>query len=145
MPNSQVCVDSNLVLKLVLLEEDSGDARTIWRDWTERRAERVAPPLLWYEVTSVLRTRVHRGMLTPGEAQEALDLILALDISPVIPPSLHQRAWDLANRLELPAAYDAHYLALAENLGCEFWTADLRLHRSVKDRLAWVRLLNETA
>lgn len=36
-------------------------------------------------------------------------------------------ALDLAERLSLSATYDAHYLALAEWLGAEFWTADQRL------------------
>jgi predicted nucleic acid-binding protein len=34
----------------------------------------------------------------------------------------------------LPAAYDAHYLALARSLDVEFWTADARLARQVGER-----------
>jgi len=45
--------------------------------------------------------------------------------------SLHRWAVDLAERFSLPAAYDAHYLALAEWLGGEFWTADRRLAQAV--------------
>ena len=29
---------------------------------------------------------------------------------------LRQRAWELARHFDLPAAYDAHYLALAEKV-----------------------------
>jgi len=49
----------------------------------------------------------------------------------------------MATRLNLPAAYDAYYLALAEMLGCEFWTADKKLCNTVKDSLPWVKFLGE--
>jgi predicted nucleic acid-binding protein len=54
---------------------------------------------------------------------------------------LHWRAMDLAERFSLPAVYDAHYLALAERLGGEFWTADRRLVEAVQGALPWVRLV----
>jgi predicted nucleic acid-binding protein len=47
----------------------------------------------------------------------------------------------LAERFSLPAAYDAHYLALADWLGGEFWTADRKLVRAVEDELPWVRVV----
>jgi predicted nucleic acid-binding protein len=47
----------------------------------------------------------------------------------------------LATRFNRPAAYDAHYLALAEMMNCEFRTADRWLFNVVKDELAWVRWL----
>ena len=50
--------------------------------------------------------------------------------------------WDAAGRqLSLPATYDAHYLALAEWLGGEFWTADGPLARTVQPVLPWVHLV----
>jgi predicted nucleic acid-binding protein len=42
---------------------------------------------------------------------------------------LHRRALELAQSLSLPATYDAHYLAVAEDLQAELWTADRRLFR----------------
>jgi predicted nucleic acid-binding protein len=36
--------------------------------------------------------------------------------------------WRKFNR---PNTYDAHYLALAENLNCPFWTGDERLFNAV--------------
>ena len=53
--------------------------------------------------------------------------------------SLHFRALELMERFRKPAAYDAHYLALAEWLHCECWTADERLWNTVKSEFAWVR------
>jgi predicted nucleic acid-binding protein len=54
---------------------------------------------------------------------------------------LHRRALALAERFALPAAYDAHDLALAYWLGGEFWTADRRLVQAVGDELPWVRVV----
>ncbi len=44
----------------------------------------------------------------------------------------------IAQALNLPTIYDALYLALARDHGCEFWTADERLYNAVRDRLPWV-------
>lgn len=54
---------------------------------------------------------------------------------------LLKRAYDLAEQLNRPAAYDAQYLALAERLGCDFWTADEKLFNAVGASLTWVRWL----
>jgi len=56
-------------------------------------------------------------------------------------PDLHWRALELAAKFSLPAACDAHYLALAELLEGEFWTADGRLARTVRSSLPWVHLV----
>ena len=53
---------------------------------------------------------------------------------------LHDRAMDFAGRFRLPAAYDSHYLALADRLGVEFWTADQKLYNTVSAALPWVKL-----
>ena len=47
-------------------------------------------------------------------------------------PGLHGRALKLASQLGQGAAYDAHYMVLAENLGCDLWTADRRFHRAAE-------------
>jgi predicted nucleic acid-binding protein len=50
-----------------------------------------------------------------------------------------ERAFALATEYNGPTAYDSFYLALAERLGCEFWTADLKLFNVVSAKLAWVK------
>jgi predicted nucleic acid-binding protein len=44
-------------------------------------------------------------------------------------------------KLGLKAAYDAYYLALAESLKADFWTADQRLTNAVAEKLPWVKCL----
>ena len=48
---------------------------------------------------------------------------------------------ELAWELHQPAAYDAHYLALAEILDCEMWTADDRFFRAASSTSGRVRRL----
>lgn len=60
-------------------------------------------------------------------------------------PGLHRRAIELAGRFRQRAVYDAHYLALAEDLDCELWTADRRFYEAVYGRSPFVRLLGEFA
>jgi predicted nucleic acid-binding protein len=141
MMSSITCADANLALKLVLQEHDSGLARALWEDWKAHQTTVIVPTLWGYEVTSVIRNRAHRGKLAPEMEAEALATVQGLPVQLMRPPGLHQRACELARHFDLPAAYDAHYLALAEMVDCPFWTADERLFNVVRGPLAWVHWL----
>ena len=137
----RVCVDANMALKLVLDEPDSLSARPVWANWIEQDVEVVAPTVLPYEVTAVIRNNVYRRRLTPEEGATAFHIVHAQDIQLLCPDGLHQRAWELAIQYDRPTTHDTHYLALAEMLGCELWTADERLFNAIKGKLAWVQWL----
>jgi len=143
MTDSWVCVDANLVIKLVVEESHSHEARTLWRTWQNNNYKISAPPLLRYEMTSVLRKHITRGFRTLQESRQALQLALAFNILYLEPVDFHLRAFDLADRLGRPVAYDTHYLALAEHLGCDFWTADECLANAVQSTLPWVKWLGQ--
>jgi predicted nucleic acid-binding protein len=72
-----------------------------------------------------------------------LEEALSLDIELHDLPSVSLHAFDLAERFNRPAACDAHYLALTEMLGAEFWTADERLHSAVLEHFPHIRLLGD--
>jgi len=57
---------------------------------------------------------------------------------------LHGQALTMAARFNLPAAYDAHYLAVAEQVDAAFWTTDRRLANTVGDALPWVHLVSSS-
>jgi predicted nucleic acid-binding protein len=105
--------------------------------------EIVVPSLFLFEGTSALCTLVRRGRITAEDSQMMLQALQAQRVHLLHPDDLHEQALALALRFGPPQAYDAHYLALAESLGCEFWTADERLYRTVHDELSWVRLLGD--
>jgi predicted nucleic acid-binding protein len=143
MPNSWVCVDASLLVKIVVEEPYSRQARAVWRIWQDEGRVAAAPPLLRYEVTSVLRKHVARGLRSLEESRQALERALVFDIRYLEPPNFHQRSFDMAHRLNQPVTYDAHYLALAEYLACEFWTADERLANAVQGTFPWVKWLGQ--
>jgi predicted nucleic acid-binding protein len=139
----QVVVDSGITLKLVLKEDDSHKATALWMQWAESGVTPIAPTIWRYETTSVLRNKTHRGIVSVDDEERMLTTLLGLTIQFFYPQHLHKRAWALARRFNRPAAYDAHYLALAEFEGCPFWTADERLFNAVRRELDWVHWLGE--
>ena len=138
-----VCVDSSVLIKLVVDEPDSHQAVDLWRQSLVEDRLPVAPALLPFEVTAILRKCVHQGRLSRELAAEALDLASALGLEILTFDGLHRQALQLAQRFSRPTAYDAHYLALAQELGCPFWTADRKLYESVSAELPWVHLLSQ--
>ena len=137
--NSRVCVDSSLALKLVLVEEDSPMVQRLWDTWVDADVKIVAPFLLAFEGTSVIRNKMYRGLVPPEEGELMFKAFHLLGVRLLHPDGLHQRACELAKQFNHPQAYDSHYLALAEIL--ELWTGDERLYNAVQDKLSWVRWL----
>jgi predicted nucleic acid-binding protein len=87
-----------------------------------------APSLWLYELTSALAKASRFEALTGEEAHQALEQAYALGVRLFPPDATQARAalvWTL--RLKRAAAYDSFYLALAESLGCDLWTADRHL------------------
>lgn len=100
----------------------------------------VAPTLLYYEVTNGLY-KYQRGKMVSAETiWETLEFSLDLPIQLVNESSLHLRAQELATQYNLPATYDAHYLALAQWMQIDLWTADSRLINTMKPfKLKWIK------
>jgi len=80
--------------------------------------------LLDVEFAQVLRRLVREGTLTPRRAQEALDDLSALRITRYAPVLLLRKVWQLRQNL---SAYDAAYVALAEELRAPLITRDKKL------------------
>jgi predicted nucleic acid-binding protein len=141
-----ICVDASVAVKWILPEELSDQARALYRAHLRAREPIVAPTLLLYEVTNIVRQQL-RARRVPSlvAAGRLLDDFLAFAIDFHDPPALHKQALAIADAFDLPAAYDAHYLALAEDFDCEFWTNDQRLLRRVGRSLPYVRWLGDYA
>ena len=141
--SESVVVDSSLAVKWLLLEEHSDLADELQSEWQEQGVRLLAPHLLLFEVTNVLHQRVRRGTLSHGAASTLLRRMTDMSITLHHDDSLHHRALDLANQLGQSAAYDSHYLALAEQYDCDLWTADGRYFRSARRITDKIQLLGQ--
>jgi predicted nucleic acid-binding protein len=138
---SDTCVDSSVLVRSVE-NEAQPEIRKLWREWLRDKVMLHAPALLRYEVVNTLHQMRKAGRIGSEEARLALEDALSRPIVLHEDEKLHVRALGMAAKYNLPAAYDAQYLALAERLGVEFWTTDAKLARAVEGRLAWVRLVS---
>ena len=141
MNRGTVVVDASLAIKWVVEEPYSPEAERLLEGWKDEDVRTVAPGLLPYEVANALYKRVLRGEMSADDARKGVEAIL--EAGPVLldHTSVHGEAMGLAQELGRRAAYDTHYLALAQKENCECWTADRRFWEAVKDqhpRLRWV-------
>jgi len=137
--STTVCVDASVILKYVLQPENES-IQKLWKKWMVEEVNLVAPSLLFYEVTNALYQQQRNNILSADMIWETLELSLELPITLVNEADLHLKAREIAMRYNLPATYDAHYLALAEWMEVDLWTADLRLVNSLKPfKVKWVK------
>jgi len=140
--SSSTIVDANIAV-WTTIPDPYGLGRAHMRRITG--GEVIVPGLWLYEVTSTLYR--HARGVAEGEAwlRRTLPTVLAL-ADEIMPgnPELAVAAGEWANRLGQGAAYDAFYLALAEQLGAEFWTGDKRLYNRARQVGAdFVRFVSE--
>ncbi len=140
--SSPICIDANLVVRRADPTGAYQSVHELWQGWARDRKSLVAPTLLRYEVANALHRSVRAGTLVQEHARAALVEVMRMPIRLYGDEDLHLAALDFASRYDLAAAYDAHYLALAQHLGCEFWTDDQRLLRLLRGALAYVRALD---
>ncbi len=138
-----ICVDASVAVKWLFPEERSALAFGLLATAAQRSEPLCAPPLLRPEVTNALRKRMVREGLAIEDATRLLQRFLITPVAIHNPDGLHQRALELAAQFNLPATYDAHYLALAQHAGCDLWTDDGRLLGALNGRLPFVRWLGD--
>ncbi len=126
----QVCVDANILVKLVLFEEYSDLASTLWQAWEEQEVERIAPPFMPFEAVSAIRSNLTRKLISAQEADIAFHNLQShlQAVRLQSPPDLLERAWETAKGLRQGQVFDAYYVALAQLLDCELWTVDEKLY-----------------
>ena len=102
--------------------------------------ELIAPSLWLYEIVNGLLAAERRRRLAPGTATQ--DLVDLLELTPLlVDPDLadvHRTA--LRHSL---SGYDASYVALATQLGLDFWTGDRRIVRATASVLSPVRWIGD--
>lgn len=119
-----IVVDASVLANA--LADDTADGRIARRRLTSG-GELVAPDLVDVETVSVLRRRWLAGDVTARRFSAAIEDLedISLTRFPTLP--LMRRAYELRANV---TAYDAAYVALAEQLDCVLVTADARLAKA---------------
>ena len=147
-PETLICVvDASAAVKHVLREEWSANVLALFNASTLAHRRIVGPPHIISESMNAiyqrLRTNRAEWRLSDDEVDTALATFLLLPIQPLDPPGLYLRAFDIARQYNLPSTYDALYVALAQMLDAELWTADRRLYDIVATSAPWVRWIGD--
>jgi predicted nucleic acid-binding protein len=143
--HSAIVVDASYLVRLLLPWEQSTSFLDRFTNWRQDSVDICAPDLLVAEVTSVIRQAVYRRWITETEGQVAIEDLFRLDVR-IIPSDqgLCSSALAWAGRLGQSKAYDGFYLALAERVAGELWTADERLVNAVTQiGVSWVHWATE--
>jgi predicted nucleic acid-binding protein len=143
--HSAVAVDASYLVRLLLPWEQNTSLLDRFTKWRQDRVDICAPDLLVAEVTSVILQAVYRRWITETEGQVAIKDLFRLDVR-MIPSDqgLCSSALAWASRLGQSKAYDGVYLALAERVAGELWTANERLVKAVTQiGLSWVHWATE--
>jgi predicted nucleic acid-binding protein len=141
-----VVVDASLAVKWLVREVHTEKAHALARSWARQEVYPMAPFLMPVEVANALYRRVIRKEISLQEATSLLDGLLSTGIELREPARVHVKAMELAEELKQDAVYDAHYLALAEALSCELWTADERFYRAASSghlQVRWIGSFTE--
>jgi len=136
-------VDASVVLRGFFPDEEGhSKAQALIRAYAQGEIELHAPTLLPYEVTNAVLQAIRRDRIGPEKGREILNAFEGLSI-PMVEVSW-QQTLELAQTHDR-SAYDAAYLALAEESGSRLVTGDRRLYNAVKDRLSWVLWIEDYA
>lgn len=138
-----VVVDASIAVKWLLQERYSHEADEMLAFWENDRTRVTGPHLLPVEVSNALYKRSELGDISLATAVQLEAEFLESAIELVQSASLHLRAISLAAQLQQNAVYDAHYLALAESLDCDLWTADQRFYQAAASDFPKVRWIGE--
>ncbi len=128
--NGAVVVDASVAVKWLVREVYSDRAESLTRTWLRQGTRIVVPYLMLVEVSNALYQKARQGEIALDAAAGLVENLVSKDITLWETSGPHSRALELAAALNQPAVYDAHYLALAEIIGCDLWTADERFFRS---------------
>ena len=143
MRNQILVLDASVAIKTILPNPLQEHCQALIKTFAETQP--VAPVLWAYETTSAIAKTVHFGHITKPEAQQALSQLNMLNVQLFVPDAEQNKtAFEWTLRLERASAYDCYYLALAQELECNFWTADLRLFNALRNaKLEWLHWIEE--
>ena len=137
--SSCLTIDASLAIKLIVPGPNQPLYEQLFADWADAGYQLYAPTLWVYEVTSAFAKLARFGKLSVASAQRGLGMAHRMEVQLISPePALAERAFTWTVQLKRAASYDCFYMALAESLGCDLWTADQRLFNAANQ--PWVKM-----
>ncbi len=137
---SRCCCDANLLVTVFDARAEAFPAVSVlWETWAAEGVTVIAPTLLRFEVTNAVYRMARAAAVTTSWATETITMLDSVEIHYVDYRGLHTDAFSIAHELGMPAAYDAHYLALARRQGVDFYTLDRKLVNTAARRFPFVR------
>lgn len=136
-----VVVDASVSLKWALDDEDCVEQAVALRDESIRRQVQLLAPSLWmYEVTNGLVSAARQQRISTEQGRTALALLMSLGVGFADPEATdcYRASIDLGI-----AAYDAAYLALADDLETILWTGDKKFWKAVQSKAENVRWIGD--
>jgi len=119
-----IVVDASVLANVI--GDDGPDGQRARRE-VRAAGDLAAPDLVDPETVAVLRKRWLAGTIPDDRFAAAVRDLEDLDLDRYPALRFMRRAWELRANV---TPYDAAYVALAEVLGCELWTADQRLAKA---------------
>lgn len=133
-------IDAGVVVKWFIPEVNSTIARQLLDRYHQGLDTPIAPDLLISECANVFWRRCRQGDITEQEATDSLADLLDLNLPFVPATDIVKTALQLALQHQR-TLYDALYLALARERGCDLITADERFFNAVSPAFPQIKLL----
>ncbi len=128
----RVVIDASVVLKWYLSDEEHGEkALDILDGHASDHFSLHAPALLEFEVANGLTIAKRRARVGDNDVLKAMDGFTGLGIGLYPLSPLFRKVLDYSDKYGI-SAYDAAYVALAEDLKANVVTADKRLFNSTR-------------
>jgi len=142
---NKLVIDASVVLKWFLRDEKYGDsAMSLLERFIRGEIELAAPSLLVYEVINGLVVAQRKGRINEEKVLASISGFINLGIQFVDVAGLEARVLHFCRAYDR-SAYDASYLAVAEQESLALVTGDERLYNSIKGKAKWVKWIGESA
>ena len=140
--DEKISVDACIAIKWANPSEQFGDiAKRMLQDYKQGELSFAMPEFFYYEIASGISKSVARGSITREEGEEALNDILDMEIEIHSFPDV--KTVYSFSQIYKRSIYDCFYLFLAQKLKIELWTADKKLYDSVKNKLQFVKWIED--
>ena len=137
-------VDANVLVVAATGDPRRTRAQSALQGWADAGETLHAPALLPYEFASSLTRLVEAGKLPAERVGPVWSTVRALPVTYHLLQETVPRVVEIGRQLGRRSAYDAAYLALAEQLQAVLWTFDGPLARNAAESGFAVQLLDTT-